>query len=98
MARDKFEDSQVGASTSFNPMKTVQESFGSFLKTPVKNSSGSSTSTSTNSTLPKSLDDWYFGVTKLAIEESKIFSVGDESRNVELNYELDEDVLMTFFS
>ena len=24
--------------------------------------------------------------------------VGDESRNVELNYELDEDVLMTFFS
>ena len=51
---------QVGASTSINPMKTVQESFGSFLKTPVKNSSGSSTSTSTNSTLPKSLDDWFF--------------------------------------
>ena len=33
-----------------------------------------------------------------AIEESKIFVVGDESSHVELIYELDKDVLMTFFS
>ena len=57
ITEDKFEESQGGASTSTTPMKTAKESLGSFLNTPVKNSSGSSTTTSTNSPLLKSLDD-----------------------------------------